>query len=244
MIKFFRNIRLTLIGEGKTSKYLKYAIGEIILVMIGILLALQVNTWKEQRALRVEERSILEELNDNLVTNIDILESYIAHQKDRQSEIRTVIKQIEREVPYSDSMGIHLRNVRKGEYISLLSSAFESLKSVGFNLVQNKKLRSSIINSFNYDYEQNLKSISSITELNYQSTHEIYVKYLSYDDSINERTIPNDYDSLLKNKEFYNLLTYRIAGKNGAIGMATLLLDKTKELQQEIIKELNLKPND
>jgi len=47
-----------------------------------------------------------------------------------------------------------------------------------------------------------------------------------------------------KNKEFYNLLTYRIAGKNGAIGMATLLLDKTKELQQEIIKELNLKPND
>ena len=43
MIKFFRNIRQQLLGEGKTGKYLKYALGEILLVMIGILLALQVN---------------------------------------------------------------------------------------------------------------------------------------------------------------------------------------------------------
>jgi len=45
MIKFFGNIRLTLIGEGKTSKYLKYAIGEIVLVVIGILIALAINNW-------------------------------------------------------------------------------------------------------------------------------------------------------------------------------------------------------
>ena len=43
MIKFFRRIRQQLLGEGKTGKYLKYALGEILLVMIGILLALQVN---------------------------------------------------------------------------------------------------------------------------------------------------------------------------------------------------------
>jgi hypothetical protein len=49
MIKFFRKIRQNLLSEGKTGKYLKYAIGEIILVMIGILLALQVNTWNESR---------------------------------------------------------------------------------------------------------------------------------------------------------------------------------------------------
>ena len=49
MIKFFRKIRQSLLAEGKAGKYLKYAIGEIILVMIGILLALQVNNWNENR---------------------------------------------------------------------------------------------------------------------------------------------------------------------------------------------------
>jgi hypothetical protein len=43
MIKFFRRIRYTLMSENKTGKYFKYAIGEILLVMVGILLALQVN---------------------------------------------------------------------------------------------------------------------------------------------------------------------------------------------------------
>jgi len=49
MIKFFRKIRQDLLSKGKTGKYLKYAIGEIILVVIGILLALQINTWNENR---------------------------------------------------------------------------------------------------------------------------------------------------------------------------------------------------
>ena len=49
MIKFFRKIRQNLLSEGKTGKYFKYAIGEIILVVIGILIALQINTWNESR---------------------------------------------------------------------------------------------------------------------------------------------------------------------------------------------------
>jgi hypothetical protein len=49
MIKFFRNIRQNLLMENKTGKYLKYAIGEIVLVVIGILIALQINNWNNQR---------------------------------------------------------------------------------------------------------------------------------------------------------------------------------------------------
>ena len=49
MIKFFRKIRQNLLMENKTRKYFKYAIGEIVLVMIGILLALQINNWNEKR---------------------------------------------------------------------------------------------------------------------------------------------------------------------------------------------------
>ena len=47
MLKFFRKIRQNLLSEGKTGKYIKYAFGEIILVVIGILIALQINTWNE-----------------------------------------------------------------------------------------------------------------------------------------------------------------------------------------------------
>jgi len=49
MIKFFRKIRYDLMEKNKTGKYLKYAIGEIVLVVIGILIALQINNWNENR---------------------------------------------------------------------------------------------------------------------------------------------------------------------------------------------------
>ena len=49
MIKIFRNIRKKLIEQVKTANYIKYAIGEIILVVIGILIALQINNWKKER---------------------------------------------------------------------------------------------------------------------------------------------------------------------------------------------------
>jgi len=49
MIKFFRTIRQTMLSEGKTVKYLKYAVGEIVLVVIGILIALTINNWNDQK---------------------------------------------------------------------------------------------------------------------------------------------------------------------------------------------------
>ncbi len=49
MIRFFRNIRQKLAAENKVMAYLRYAIGEILLVVIGILIALQINNWNEHR---------------------------------------------------------------------------------------------------------------------------------------------------------------------------------------------------
>ena len=56
MIKFFRHIRKKLLSENKFSKYLLYAIGEIILVVIGILIALQINYWNDERKNRAYEQ--------------------------------------------------------------------------------------------------------------------------------------------------------------------------------------------
>ena len=62
MIKFFRKIRQNLLAEGKTGKYLKYAVGEIILVVIGILIALQINNWNENRKLQIKSYDYLKRL--------------------------------------------------------------------------------------------------------------------------------------------------------------------------------------
>ena len=66
MIKFFRRIRQKLLSENKFSKYLIYAIGEIILVVIGILIALQINNWNEGRKLQNEINIYLNQKLENL----------------------------------------------------------------------------------------------------------------------------------------------------------------------------------
>ena len=66
MLKFFRKIRLNVLSEGITGKYLKYAFGEIILVVFGILIALQINNWNEQKKIDRSINSHLEILKQNL----------------------------------------------------------------------------------------------------------------------------------------------------------------------------------
>lgn len=66
MIKFFRHIRRSLINQNNMGKYFKYAIGEILLVVIGILIALQINNWNQQRLNAKKERIMLSEIKENL----------------------------------------------------------------------------------------------------------------------------------------------------------------------------------
>ncbi|MFH4967296.1 DUF6090 family protein [Gaetbulibacter sp. M240] len=70
MIKFFRKIRQQLLTENKFNKYLIYAIGEIILVVIGILIAIQLDDFNEDRKERKREISFLQKLKDDI--NLDI----------------------------------------------------------------------------------------------------------------------------------------------------------------------------
>ena len=69
MIKFFRNIRQTMIKDNRITKYLLYAVGEIILVVIGILIALQINNWNEKRVIREETELRLSKLIEDLVND-------------------------------------------------------------------------------------------------------------------------------------------------------------------------------
>lgn len=70
MIKLFRKIRYDLMNQNKTAKYFKYAIGEIVLVVIGILFALQINNWNEQRKQNTKEQQILLNLESDFKENL------------------------------------------------------------------------------------------------------------------------------------------------------------------------------
>jgi len=75
MIKFFRKIRQNMIKENRVSKYMLYAIGEIVLVVIGILIALSINNWNSERVNRKQEKEYLSRLVIDLEKDLDNLQS-------------------------------------------------------------------------------------------------------------------------------------------------------------------------
>ncbi len=90
MIKFFRKIRKNLLSENKFSKYILYAIGEIVLVIIGILIALQINNKNEQRKSENKIVSILKEVQHDLGLDIQKSDELIAYYKTKDSIINLI----------------------------------------------------------------------------------------------------------------------------------------------------------
>jgi hypothetical protein len=94
MIKFFRKIRQNSLIENKTGKYLKYAIGEIILVVIGILIALQINNWNERLKTEMWEEQFLIDLENELNNDLVQLTEVYTKQKKKGNNFRAVLELI------------------------------------------------------------------------------------------------------------------------------------------------------
>ena len=105
MIKFFRKIRQNLLMENKTGKYFKYAIGEIVLVVIGILIALQINNWNELKKLKEKENVFLKEI----ISDLNYNEQRTVHfRMDSIAKIYDyVIQHLENKLPYDNSLSRH-----------------------------------------------------------------------------------------------------------------------------------------
>ena len=109
MLRFFRRLRQNLLPENKFSKYLLYAVGEVLLVVIGILLALQVNTWNEERVEKAEEQAILRQLKTEFTLNLAQLDDKIKAKKALISSARTLFDYIDYPEGHpQDSVDFHL----------------------------------------------------------------------------------------------------------------------------------------
>jgi len=146
MIKFFRKIRQGLLTENKFSKYLLYAIGEIILVVIGILIALQINTWNESRKDRMLEKKQLENLADNLKQNEALMEYRIRFINYFRDEGQHIIDIIDQKKPYHDSLSLmfHAALMNTSGF-KLSNIGYEAIKNVGLEIIQNDSLRKEIM---------------------------------------------------------------------------------------------------
>ena len=126
MIKFFRKIRQNLLSEGKTRKYLKYAIGEIILVVIGILIALSINNWNEERKAVNKTEHLLTQVHKELGFNINKANKVIEWYRPKDSLIYNVLN---KKVTYNDYKlnNRYLRLMRGSWEANLVNDAFTTL---------------------------------------------------------------------------------------------------------------------
>ncbi len=140
MIKFFRKIRQDLLSEGKTGKYIKYAIGEIILVVIGILIALQLNNLNEKKKNNVFEKEILSQIQENLKSDRLVLEKIeINFGKAISSSDKILNAEISQQT--ADSVKIWLGTIIQFDRFQPLTNAYEVIKSNGLDRISNKQLR-------------------------------------------------------------------------------------------------------
>lgn len=121
MIKFFRKIRQNLLSEGKTGKYLKYAIGEIVLVVIGILIALQINNWNENRKAKNAEAKLISELLEDVKNDSVFYQSRLKFFNSQVKSYQTLMKLCRGQIKASDSI------IFKDESIPLSTAANESM---------------------------------------------------------------------------------------------------------------------
>ena len=160
MIKFFRHIRKALLMENKTSKYVKYAIGEIFLVVIGILIALQINNCNESIKARNYEFKILHEIRKDLILDTIYFNAIKSRPKraewavDRLRAMKMENAIVNDSIPYLVwVMGIGYKFVYH-------DGAYESLKSVGLDKISNDSLRNSLSNMYGFYFPRTKNMIA------------------------------------------------------------------------------------
>lgn len=150
MFKFFPKIRQNLLKEGKTSRYLQYAVGEIILVVVGILIALEINNWNEEKIDTMQEITLLKNIQQDInLDKLDINFNLKYHKLFIKAEIELLaflqsdLKQPKTPIDYSNALGPPL--------LSLLhKSTFNNLINNDISIVSNNDLKKSITRFYDY----------------------------------------------------------------------------------------------
>jgi hypothetical protein len=165
MIKFFRNIRQKLLAEGKTSRYLKYAIGEIVLVVIGILLALQISEWNTNYKRYKEEVQLLKDIHKEFLENKEQLKLVKSYHVMTYEATGTLL----------NMMPIDLSKIKIDSIVSLLDKTYHN-----WTLNPQMSTINTLINTSSFDLISNVELRKLL-----QNWTDLYLDY--YEDELNAR---------------------------------------------------------
>ena len=259
MIKFFRNIRQTLIMENKNSKYLKYAIGEIVLVVIGILIALQINNWNTKRIERNEEIQILTNLKAEFNDAIDQLIYLDTIRVDFLSATESILKISNSDLPYDHKVldSIFMHTLYSPTFNDPVGSLQALVSSNRIDLVKNNVLKVQLMawpsecidmtegeivenNMANNQYTSLLFGYVSLANVldNFKISDLNFNRINKIKGVIPSKFIDSDYIGLLKDKKFINTLHMRATFINISKHESMLLINKAKEIIELIDSEL------
>lgn len=152
MINFFRKIRQKLIKNNRFSKYLLYALGEIILVVIGILIALSINNWNEDRLSRQFEIRMLTEIRNAFSDDLGICQFLKERNEVKLQGIQEMLKMVASEESYPDTAILKVYNkMTISYYLNYNKGPYETIKSVGLDKISNDSVRSGLTAIYELD---------------------------------------------------------------------------------------------
>ena len=207
MIKIFGNTRRRYLVDNKFVKYLKYAIGEIILVVIGILIALQVNNWNSDRIERNEERKLLEQVNNEFQLNDKQLLEKITRRNNELISILNIIQLIDakqltqNETKLDSLLGTAISVFTFDPVNGIMSQLIQAGK---LSLIQNDSLNNMLSNweGIITDYKE---TENNYRDFNYNELRPFLYEHFNYRNIINNRILLSDISyPLIDEKYRYN----------------------------------------
>jgi hypothetical protein len=225
MIKLFQNIRKNLLAEGKTKKYIKYAIGEIFLVMIGILLALQVNSWNNSRLESSKEQFFLKNLQSDFKANLaefDVIYKRSSQAYLASNELLEIIKTGGVTSNNTEIEGLIDAIINDFGSLDLIDASINEIINTGsLNIIKDPKLRNQLSNwsqktndmtddieiTFNYLFNQLVPSLESKALLRNIKIPQRIIENTNLP-QISESNFEIDYRKTMMNAEFENKIYF------------------------------------
>ena len=259
MLPFFRKLRKNLLAENRLSRYLLYAFGEILLVVIGILLALQVNNWNEDRKFRAQQAGLLKDLVNDLEANLHELQGGLVMNSQLLSEYRSLMRAIREDQPASpaiDSLCLHLENWHSPFFTR---TAYESLKNKGLEIIRNDSLKERIISvyerSFVFltdDYDRMEWDFAATVKTRLLNN---YIEYKELDPGEDDvsgpidpldpkaiqgevRVAPVDFEAMKADGPFVNMLSQLIHNRRRGVILYSQVIAELESLIRDIQGEL------
>ncbi len=224
MIPFFRKIRKKMADDNRPLKYARYAIGEIVLVVIGILIALQINTWNEERIEKRKEQAVLKGLHQTFSENLENLNNIIAISEAAFQSSKTLLTLLSPNASdYTntevDSLIFHMINY--STYDPSTGAVDNIINSGKLNIIQNETLKTNISN-WSGMLDDTKKDIDiannhSFNVILIYLNDKINLKNVAVPKRISEPTqlditapsyFPVNYELFMRSKEFENLVDF------------------------------------